>query len=91
MDSCYGGAWVKKAYQLRTANLIMQTSCTEGERATDGRFTPLWLEIQGGDVPARVACHNLAPYALAQLRCLQTRNQHPKVYVQSTSGDGVYG
>merc|ERR1712079_150615 len=52
MDSCYSGAWANKAQQLRVADLAIQTSCSDNERAVDGRFTPLWIEFQTGRVPA---------------------------------------
>jgi len=57
----------------------------------DGRFTPLWIEFQGGAVPEMVAFRQLAPYALARLKCLRSRNQRPQTYMPTEASVFVGG
>lgn len=91
LDSCYSGAWVEKAQRRVLLDVFIQASCNTHEVSVDGRFTPLWIEFQGGCVPASVASCQLAPYNLARLQCLRKRNQHPQVYRASTQSIIVGG
>lgn len=80
MDSCFSGIWVKKAQQHRLRDVFVQASCGFDERAVDGRFTPLWIEFQGGALPAPSVLRDLAPYARARLRLMHRKNQRPHSY-----------